>query len=313
MIKGWKNVKEEHILLAIQKFEKSIEPHPPARNTFLIYNNKEYPAKHIRGMAYKIVNKKEISKDDYSGGEDSVDFFLRRGFKIRYKGEMCFPMSNRKSRFTYDNESQIKIIKKTDKVSKTTPLPRQKPKTAIKGLNVVEQKNALQVLLQKHIGIIHTEKRFPWMKTPDPKKLPPEYKPIATALKKYRSHSGFLKPNYHLLCDIVVDDLKLIIEYDENQHFSKARLITLEKYPTKIKLGFSLKDWMEYCKKLNRHDNDPIDRDERRAFYDTVRDIEAHRNGYKLVRIKHGEIDWNNPDAVQKLKTIMKNNKIKTL
>jgi len=87
MATKWDNVTKEHILLAIQEFEGLKEPYPPARNTFLIYNEKEYPAKHIRGLAYKIANKQEISKNDFGGGKETVRFFSKREFKTRYKGE----------------------------------------------------------------------------------------------------------------------------------------------------------------------------------------------------------------------------------
>ncbi|HPT71565.1 MAG TPA: hypothetical protein PLE74_04730 [Candidatus Cloacimonadota bacterium] len=108
---NWANVTNGHILLAIQEFENSKEPYPPARNTFLLFNNREYPAKHIRGLAYKIANKSEISKNDYNGGKETVKFFSKRAFKTRYKGEIIVPMLNRKSRFAYDDESQIVIHK----------------------------------------------------------------------------------------------------------------------------------------------------------------------------------------------------------
>jgi very-short-patch-repair endonuclease len=170
----------------------------------------------------------------------------------------------------------------------------------------VDQKNALQVLLQIYVGIIQVEKRFEWLKTPDPDNLPPEYKPIAKALKKYRNHSGFLKRYYSLLCDIVVEDKKLILEYDENQHFSRARLISLQHYPSDIKLGYSLQEWITYCEIINAKDNYPADRDEKRAFYDTVRDIEAQKSGYKLIRVKHGEVDWESLEAVESLRKLLK-------
>ena len=310
---NWENVTKEHILLAIQEFDGSKEPFPNARNTFLLHNNKEYPAKHIRGMAYKIANKKEISKNDYSGGEETVNFFSQRTFKTRYRGKVIVPTLNRESRFTYDDPSQIVVIKKKDTgLTKAQPSIK-KSRNTVKGLNVVDQKNALQVLLQKHVGVIHAEKRFPWMKTPDPKNLPPEYKPIAKALAKYRNQSGFLRAPYQLLCDLVIEDKRLIVEYDEHQHFSRARMITLENYPADIKFGYSVPDWISYCDRLNAHDNSPVDRDEKRAFYDTVRDIEAVRNGYTLVRIKHGEFDWGGADADKGLKSLLKIINIKSL
>ena len=66
----------------------------------------------------------------------------------------------------------------------------------------------------------------------------------------------------------------------------------LENYHHSIGLNFSKSDWINYCEKINSKDNSPKNRDESRAFYDSVRDIESFKNGYKLIRIKHGEYDW---------------------
>ena len=106
-----------------------------------------------------------------------------------------------------------------------------------------------------------------------------------------------------MLCDIVLDDQKLIIEYDENQHFSEARKITLESYPENILLNYSKQEWIDACKKIRAKDNNPIDRDEKRAFYDTVRDIEAFNHCYTLVRIKHGDVDWEAEGAEKDIKS----------
>ncbi|MCK9321715.1 MAG: hypothetical protein M0P32_06915 [Bacteroidales bacterium] len=74
MNKLWKNVKESDVKKAIKKFDTQKEKYPEPKNTFLIYNEKRYPAKHIRGIAYKIANKKEILKSEYSGGKETADF-----------------------------------------------------------------------------------------------------------------------------------------------------------------------------------------------------------------------------------------------
>ena len=154
------------------------------------------------------------------------------------------------------------------------------------------QKEAIQRLLQEQYGYIEKEKKFEWLKTPNMDQLPKEYLPIVEALSQYRNQTGFQKSKRKLSCDFFLEEHKLIIEYDERQHFSKARQITLENYPADVNLYFSKSDWISACEKINAKDNDPIDRDEKRAFYDTLRDIEAARHGYKLVRIKHGDIDW---------------------
>jgi hypothetical protein len=81
----WKNVRREHVIEAIQEFEKSNLDYPKARNTFLIYNHKKYPAKHIRGLAFEIANNREIKKSEYSGGQETVNFFIKLGFEVEYK------------------------------------------------------------------------------------------------------------------------------------------------------------------------------------------------------------------------------------
>jgi len=46
-------------------------------------------------------------------------------------------------------------------------------------------------------------------------------------------------------------------------------------------------------------------KDEKRAFYDCVRDIEANKQGYTLVRIKHGDIDWEAEGAEKHLNNLL--------
>lgn len=276
----WNNVKREHVISAIQKFEKLNPDYSKPRNTFLVYNSKRYPAKHIRGRAFEIANNKEIKKSEYSGGQETVNFFIKLGFEVEY------------------NEY------------KKTPIKEVPAKKEVfrKRLYVVDQKNALQTVLQKSFGIIETEKKFEWLKTPNPEQLPAEYRKIVEALIKYRNQKTFLKPNYPLACDIVIEQHKIIIEYDENQHFSQARKITLKNYPENAKVYFPKDYWIEQCNKINAKDNHPVDRDEKRAYYDAVRDIEAFKHGYKLIRVKHGDFDWTNENAIEYLSKILTTN-----
>ena len=132
----WNNVKSEHIIKAIKLFELKQQKYPKARSTFLINDAKRYPAKHIRGIAYEIANKEKISKDDYSGGKETADFLRRLGFDIMYNSP--------------EGDSII----------------QEKTKSRFGG-SVVSQKNAIQRLLQKKLGIIETEKKYDWLKTPN--------------------------------------------------------------------------------------------------------------------------------------------------
>ena len=122
--------------------------------------------------------------------------------------------------------------------------------------------------------------------------------------------------------DFVCESMKLIIEYDEWQHFSEARKISLLKYPKNIELYFDKDLWIKACDDNQAKDSE-ANRDERRAFYDSIRDIVFCRGGYKLIRIIHGQIDFKldrdkddkiifkKDEADKKLKEIFKKYKIK--
>ena len=212
----WNNISREDVIKAIEIFDSTVVTYPEPRNTFLIYNNKRYPAKHVRGMAFQIANKREISKNEYSGGQETADFFRKLGFTVEYEKKTI----------------EGKGIKGISAISEAEEKPKKANSTA--RLNAASQKNALRRLLQQHYGHIETEKKFFWLKTPDHSNLPEDYRRIVNALSNYRNHTGFRKSYYQLHCDIVLDDYKVIIEYDEYQHFSKARKITLENYPENI-------------------------------------------------------------------------------
>ncbi|MCD5409175.1 MAG: hypothetical protein LRZ87_00160 [Methanocellales archaeon] len=61
--------------------------------------------------------------------------------------------------------------------------------------------------------------------------------------------------------------------FDESQHFTQPRKVTLNNYPADLKLGFDKERWIALCEKINAKDNNPPYRDEQRAWYDTLRDF----------------------------------------
>ncbi|HSB30524.1 MAG TPA: hypothetical protein VLD55_02890, partial [Candidatus Sulfobium mesophilum] len=65
----------------------------------------------------------------------------------------------------------------------------------------------------------------------------------------------------------------VIVEFDESQHFTELREISISEYPKDMVLGFDKRKWQSLCSKLKRKDNDPPYRDEQRAWYDTLRDV----------------------------------------
>ena len=96
---------------------------------------------------------------------------------------------------------------------------------------------------------------------------------IHESLQDYRGHHLFAHARRLSPVDFYVPDPGLVVEFDESQHFTEARRVSLAHYPPDVQLGYDRDRWIELCRQLNRHDNDPPHRDEQRAWYDTLRDF----------------------------------------
>ncbi len=298
---NWTNITRDDVLKAINIFNMDNPEYPEPKVTFLIYKNQKLPAKHIRGMAYKVAYGKDIKKSDYGGGMETVRFFERLGFEMHYTGK-----TKREDNKTGGKKKLKEGKGKIDLPAKAGPNPdvETKPvKTAIPLKDVIEQKNALQLLLNIIFnGDLVCEKTFPWLKSPS--SIEGSYKDLYKALSDYRGDKTFAKKNIVLRCDFVCESKKIIVEYDERQHFTEARKISLLSY-TDIKLDYNRELWIKACEDIQAKDNHPFNRDEIRAYYDSIRDIEASRNGYKLIRIMHGQMDFESDNAEAELRELL--------
>lgn len=306
----WSKITREDVIKAIQIFVKDNPEYPEPRSTFLLFEGKKFPAKHIRGMAYKEAYGTEISKNDYAGGMETVRFFRKLGFNVFYNGEILYgnlqqPVSDERllensSYKIFQNES----LKEQNVFSKKIADKKSEERIVISSKGVIEQKNALQLILNRYFDCdIVCEKTYPWLKTPN--EIKGEYKPIYDGLMQLQGDTSFAKKNVVLRCDFVCESKKIIIEYDERQHFSQARYVSLSAYPKDIMLEYDKELWMRACKDIQAKDSSPKNRDEIRAFYDSVRDIECAKHGYRLVRIMHGQFDWSSEDAKQQIEEIL--------
>src|SRR4051812_47289337 len=85
MATDWNLVTLKHVEEACARYDgRKASPSHPARNTFLLFNHKRYPAKFIRGLAYKIATGSKPG--DYQGGVDTVRFFQKLGLSGEYNG-----------------------------------------------------------------------------------------------------------------------------------------------------------------------------------------------------------------------------------
>lgn len=312
---NWIEITRNDVLKAVERFLADNPEYPEPRSTYLVFDGKKLPAKHIRGMAYREHYGIEISKSDFGGGMETVRFFERLGFTMEYHGVSVRESVKENAPKTEKIEKSespvdIKIIKTdvgesgdSSGLSNSVLKDVNEQKIVIPSKQVIEQKNALQLILNKMFdGDIVCEKTYPWLKTPS--EITGSYEALYKALSEYRGDTTFAKKNVVLRCDFVCEGQKLIIEYDERQHFSEARRISLESYEN-IPVLFNRKKWIKACRDVAAKDNAPANRDEVRAYYDSTRDIACWENGYRLVRIMHGQIDFTKDSAANELSMML--------
>ena len=141
----------------------------------------------------------------------------------------------------------------------------------------------------------------------------PALKKIYQKLQNHRNYSNFVRVKKLPNCDYYIPSERLIVEFDESQHFTKPRMISLKNYPisSKLALGFSSRRWQELCTSLDIRDNDPPFRDEQRAWYDTLRDFMPAIKGFRpTVRLYSKDFQWcgldeNNTHDQQFLKSML--------
>ncbi len=157
-------------------------------------------------------------------------------------------------------------------------------------------KERVRELLTAIYGHCYVNHSFPWPAKPE------DYgqTPIGAALQRIRaglvdlrSHRDFIKSALIPPCDFYISNPPFILEFDESQHFSHPRLTTLSLYPENVKLGYPLHRWQGLCREIDAKDDEPIDRDERRAWYDTLRDLVPALHGFEpTVRLYAEEFVW---------------------
>jgi len=95
---------------------------------------------------------------------------------------------------------------------------------------------------------------------------------IHLQLEKHRGKS--IETNKKLAaCDIFIPEENRLIELDEIRHFTALRAVALGHYPKHLKTAYDREEYILFCKQVDAKDHDPPNRDEQRAWYDTVRDF----------------------------------------
>lgn len=134
---------------------------------------------------------------------------------------------------------------------------------------------------------------------------------IFRCLQNHRGYREFVRAKRLPRCDFFVPDPGFVVEFDESQHFTALRKVSLTDYPDGMKLGFSRQKWIGLCGQINAKDNDPYFRDEQRAWYDTLRDYMTDIKGFgPTVRLYSKEMQWcsldpSNSDDIGRFQKLM--------
>ena len=151
-------------------------------------------------------------------------------------------------------------------------------------------------LLSAIYGECRVNHPFPWPSQPEAyagTAIGATLQRIRDALGDLRGHRAFIKSTQMPPCDYFIADPPFIVEFDENQHFSRPRLVALANFPEQIAVGFSIARWQDLCREIDAMDDTPVDRDERRAWYDTLRDLLPLVHGFKpTARLYAAETQW---------------------
>lgn len=251
-------IKKEHVEKAIKYYLDTKPEHSKARSAFLMHDGVKLPAKFIIRLAYKEVSGYLPPSESLTGGRASVRVLIALGFNAIYE-----KVKGRANRNPVKNA----------------------------------RRSAFKEILEKHFGKVELEKKFPDIRIPDllnRTSMDMELRFILDKIESFREMKiKKWRKNGKLSFDFFIPAKNIVIEFDERQHFTLPRAVSLKAYPDRTKLGFDKGKWIKLCEDINAGDNSPEYRDEQRAFYDAIRDIMAPRMGLKpVIRIFESEVLW---------------------
>ncbi|MFQ5871020.1 MAG: hypothetical protein ACE5IJ_05410 [Thermoplasmata archaeon] len=265
------NIDRSHVLSALEEIDRSgIPAGRGSRRYLLVYREEEYPPKYVVALANRFANGVLLDSALFSGGYETNHYLQKLGFEIRsVTGEEVRP---------------------------TVALKPVRPRRANHSERCPICKQAVAGLLEALYGNVRANHRLPvgtWPRdfrgTPHSESLGR----IIADLMDYRGHHDFVRTGTLPRVDFYVPNPGFVIEFDESQHFTSCRKLTLERYPADLELGYDHLRWVRLCEKIDAHDPDPPYRDEQRAWYDTLRDFLPSLLGLRpTVRLYAGDRRW---------------------
>lgn len=293
-----RNINRVHILRALGEINRNGIPKGRESKKFLLlHDRKYYPPKYVVSLANKYANGIALDPSEFSGGQETNRFLVRLGFEVVGFSSLKTP-------------AKLPFARKKTREGKKPSHNERCP----------ECKKTIEDMLRKIYGKVEVNYRFETSTKPEDHEgaaFHPQLKTILLELRKCKGHKDFIRTPNLPRCDFFVTNPGFIVEFDESQHFSLPRKISLQNYPQDLRLGFSPTKWIALCDEINAKDNDPPFRDEQRAWYDTLRDFLPELRGLEpTVRIYSKEMRWcslnsEDPKDLSKFRKLIENRRRK--
>ena len=274
-----RNITREHIIQALQELDATGVPAGRgSRRYALEYQGRQYPPKLVISIANRYANGAQLPSKSFSGGDESNGFLRALGLTIREGTNSTSP--RRKP---------------------LAPAPKFIGSKKHTGERCPSCKQAVAQLLRRLYGEVRPGHSLPLGTLPGQFANTVHGDALATIfdrLRRHRNFAEFVRSERLPPCDFFVSNPGFIVEFDESQHFTIPRQITLEAYSPSLQLGYDRARWIAICGRIKAHDPEPPFRDEQRAWYDTLRDFAPAFLGLSpTVRLHAGDRVWCDLDA----------------
>lgn len=282
-------IKRDHILKAIDELNAEGISDNRRSKIYCLVESEHYPPKYLISLGHRIATGELLSPGSFNGGKESNDFLTSLEFMVVKCG--C-------KQPTIPTRGQDITI----------------PPPPCHSEHCKECKVRIRQLLERIYGECIDNYLTHWrarLEDYERNQIEGTLRAIYTALQVHRGHQNFVRSNFIQGCDLYIPKARFAVELDESQHFTYPRKISLSHYPATAPTGFSVDRWIKLCEQLNKKDYNPPDRDEQRAWYDSLRDLLPTTYGLNpTVRIYLADFKWcsldpQNPENIRNFREMV--------